>query len=81
MCLLIWESIIILNIYIKNYSRLINLSYRTKNTEGTFCQYCEKLHKNEDFQEHYKKCYKLQFNDGALLKLPPSNSYMKFENH
>ena len=31
--------------------------------------------------DHIKRCYKLQFNDGALLKLPPPNSYMKFENH
>ena len=68
-------------IYIKNYSRLINLSAKTKNTEGTFCQYCEKLHRNEDFREHIRKCYKLHFNDGAILKVAEPGTYMKFENH
>ena len=31
--------------------------------------------------DHIKQFYKLQFNDGSLLKLPDKNSYMKFENH
>jgi hypothetical protein len=31
--------------------------------------------------DHIKQCYKLQFNDGSLLKLPDANTYMKFEKH
>ena len=28
-----------------------------------------------------EKCYKLQYNDGTLLKLAEPGTYMQFENH
>ena len=36
---------------------------------------------DECLTEHIPKCYKLQFKENALVKLPEPNTYMKFENH
>jgi hypothetical protein len=67
-------------VYIKHLSRFINLSYMNKNIDmDCFCPYCNKQQK-ENFTEHIKKCYKSQFNDGTLLKLPEKDTFMKFEN-
>ncbi|NDB82316.1 MAG: hypothetical protein EB127_06190, partial [Alphaproteobacteria bacterium] len=68
-------------VYIKHLSRLFNLNRHVSNTEGCWCPYCEKQQEEEDISNHIQKCYKLQFNDGALLKLPNKGEYMKFENH
>ena len=67
-------------IYIKHLSRLINLNAH-KSHHGCWCPYCEKPQPEENIKDHIGKCYKLQFNDGALLKLPEKDTYMKFENH
>jgi hypothetical protein len=67
-------------IYIKHIARLINLNAYKPHT-GCWCPYCEKPQPEEDIRSHIGKCYKLQFNDGSLLKLPEEGSYMKFENH
>ena len=67
-------------IYIKHLERFFNLNRHDSQRDKNYCPYCEKQCE-DDMPDHIKKCYKLQFNDGALLKLPPPNSYMKFENH
>ena len=67
-------------IYIKHIARLINLNAYKPHT-GCWCPYCEKPQPEEDIRSHIGKCYKLQFNDGSLLKLPDEGSYMSFENH
>ena len=67
-------------IYIKHLQRLFNLNRIVSNTDKSYCPYCEK-HCEDNMSDRIKRCYRLQFNDGALLKLPPPNSYMKFENH
>jgi hypothetical protein len=76
-------------VYIKHISRLLNLSHYKTCEEH--CPYCEKNiimkeateanPKPETFKEHTMACYKLQFNDGTFLKLPPKNTYMKFKNY
>ena len=67
-------------VYIKHLSRLININYNGKATSKQFCPYCEKAC-DECLTTHIKTCYKIQFKEGALLKLPAENTYMKFENH
>ena len=56
-------------VYIKHIARLINLNAH-KSHHGCWCPYCEKPQPEENIRDHIGKCYKLQFNDGALLKLP-----------
>lgn len=67
-------------VYIKHLPRLLNLNAH-KSHRGCWCPYCEKPQQEENIRDHISKCYKLQFNDGALLTLPDKGSYMKFENH
>ena len=67
-------------IYIKHLQRFFNLNRIVSNKDKSYCPYCEKQCE-ENMSDHIKQCYKLQFNDGSLLKLPDANSYMKFENH
>ena len=67
-------------IYIKHLERFFNLNRIVSHKDEHYCPYCEKQC-DDNMSDHIKKCYKLQFNDGALLKLPPPNSYMQFENH
>ena len=57
-------------LYIKHLSRLFNLSRHVSIKKDCWCPYCEKQQESNDMADHIKKCYKLQFNDGALLKLP-----------
>ena len=68
-------------VYIKHLSRLMNFNRHYSHVDGSWCPYCEKHQGDEIMSDHIKKCFKLQFNDGALLKLPAEGQYMKFENH
>ena len=61
-------------IYIKHLERLFNLNRIVSKKDQNYCPYCEK-HCEDNMSDHIKKCYKLQFNDGALLKLPPNISF------
>ena len=56
-------------VYIKHISRLFNLSY-TKKYTSNYCPYCNKCENSFDFSQHINTCYKLQFNEGSLIKLP-----------
>ena len=56
-------------VYIKRVSRLFNLSSTKKDTEN-YCPYCNKCFYSFDFSDHINKCYKIQFNEGSLIKLP-----------
>jgi hypothetical protein len=67
-------------VYIKHLSRLINFNFNGKTTAKQLCPYCEKAC-DECLTTHIKTCYKIQFKEGALLKLPEPDTYMKFENH
>ena len=67
-------------IYIKHLPRFINFNYNGQNKDKTFCPFCEKPF-SEDINEHVKKCYKLHFNEGSIVKLPEPNTYMGFKNH
>jgi len=67
---------------------LFNLSSTKKDTDN-YCPYCNKCFNSFDFSEHINKCYKIQFNEGSLIKLPqpPANekerdkTIMKFYNY
>ena len=67
-------------VYIKHLSRFINLNYNGKATGQNFCPFCEKQC-DECLISHIPKCYKLQFQEGALVRLPEPGKYMNFENH
>ena len=56
-------------VYIKHISRLFNLSSTKKDTTN-YCPYCNKCFNSFDFSENINKCYKIQFNEGSLIKLP-----------
>ena len=65
-------------VYIKHISRLFNLSYTKKDTSN-YCPYCNKCFNSFDFSQHINTCYKIQFNEGSLIKLPqkPTNNKEK----
>ena len=67
-------------VYIKHLSRFINLNYNGKATGQNFCPYCEKPC-DDCLSSHIAKCYKIQFNENALVTLPAPGKYMTFENH
>ena len=76
-------------VYIKHISRLFNLSATKKDTDN-YCPYCNKCFNSFDFSEHINKCYKIQFNEGSLIKLPEplgpgekgrDKTIMKFYNY
>ena len=75
-------------VYIKHVSRLFNLSSTKKDTDN-YCPYCNKCFHSFDFSQHINTCYKIQFNEGSLIKLPqpPTNkkerdkTIMKFYNY
>jgi hypothetical protein len=68
-------------LYINHLSRLFNLCRHERTHGENWCPYCEKPQESNEIADHIKKCYKLQFNDGALLKLPEKETYMGFNNH
>ena len=68
-------------VYIKDFARLINLNRHVSHNDGTLCPFCEKYHTGINMSDHVKSCHKLQFNEGALIKLPEPLTYMEFVNH
>ena len=78
----------ILNIF-QDCLILFNLSSTKKDTTN-YCPYCNKCFNSFDFSEHINKCYKIQFNEGSLIKLPepkgpgekgPDKTKMEFYNY
>ena len=70
-------------VYIKHIQRLLNLNSYTKPEEKrSFCPYCNKNVKVDDFfDNHLRDCYKRACGEGSLIKLPTEGSTMTFKNH
>ena len=61
----------------------------TKKDTDNYCPSCNKCFGSFDFSEHNNKCYKIQFNESSLRKLPQpptskkerDNTIMQFYNY
>jgi len=67
-------------VYIKNISRLLNLSTHVDDCNKRFCPYCSTKIQMDKFDRHISSCYNMS-KEGAILKMPDPGSTMKFKNH
>jgi len=67
-------------VYIKDISKLLCLSSKSKDPTKQHCLYCGNHFPIESIDKHTSECYKMCF-DNRVVKLPEAGSTMKFKNH
>ena len=68
-------------IYIKHIQKLLNKNTHTSGVNKSMCPFCDNLIDCCDHDKHIRECYKKATTEGALIKLPPKGSFMKFQSY
>ena len=66
--------------YIKNISRLLNLTNNSNHKDRRYCPYCQKNILNTRFDRHISSCFKIA-EEGSILVMPNEGDVMKLQNH
>ena len=67
-------------IYIKNISRLLNLTKNSDHNDRRYCPYCQKCILDKKFDSHISSCFNIA-KEGRILKMPEKGEVMTFKNY
>jgi hypothetical protein len=67
-------------VYIKNISRLLNLTNNSDHKDRRYCAYCQKNVLNTKFDRHISSCFKIA-KEGSILVMPEEGAVMEFKNY